>query len=152
MTKPRNGHPVTPPKNPDIFRVLHRNGELKILDARDRPVQGIIACDMALRPGMPPLMRMNLAAGGFEVVGVPGWQVFDPKAGKMRPVKRIEFTDGGEDFEPAIHMPAPPPAPPPAPATDVPQSETPASEAANAQGTDPAIPAADGPAAGGGGE
>lgn len=51
-----------------------------------------------MRPGIPPLMRVNCAAGNFEVEGAPVFTVFDPGTGKMRPVRRIEFADGGSDF------------------------------------------------------
>jgi len=98
MTKPKNGHPANPPERPTPFRVLFRNGVLKVLDAKDRPVEGIIACDIAMRPGVPPLMRMNLAAGAFEVESGAVFMLLDPRFSKMRPIKRVEFADGGDDF------------------------------------------------------
>ena len=149
--KPMNGQPANPEK-PDAFRVLHRRGVMKVLDALNRPVEGIIGVDMALRPGQPPLMRMNLAAGAFEVEGVPKFVVFDPKTQKIRPVARIVWEDGEDDFVPAVAMPPPvvSAAPPEAPAA--PQPETPTTSPANAPETDTPVQATDGGAAGQGSE
>lgn len=149
--KPMNGQPANPEK-PDAFRVLHRRGVMKVLDALNRPVEGIIGVDMALRPGQPPLMRMNLAAGAFEVEGVPKFVVFDPKTQKIRPVARIVWEDGEDDFVPAVAMPAPPATPADQGQANPPQPANTAPEAPNGPQTDTAVQATDGGAAGQGSE
>lgn len=98
-------------------QVRARNGTLSVLDANGRPIPGITAVDIALRPAKPPLMRLNMVAGNFEVEGVPMFGVTDPRDGRLRPVKRIEFADGDDAFEPpAIEAAAPAtPSTPPQP-------------------------------------
>lgn len=134
MNKPMNGNPVKPAKPSGMVRVIHRNGELKLMDARDRPVPGVIACDIAMRPGVPPLMRINVAAGGFEVEGVPTYQVIDPTSGKFRPVKRVEFADGGPDWVTPVHEAIPPVAQPGAPATETAPAAEASQQAPQGQG------------------
>jgi hypothetical protein len=101
------------------IRVVQRHGVLTVLDARSRPIEGIIAVDMALRPGRPPIMRLNMAAGAFEIEGVPSFAIMDPGTKTLRQVKRIEFADDGPPFEAPDIIAAPPPGPAPVPAGSV---------------------------------
>lgn len=80
-------------------RIVNKYGVLQVLDARGRNVEGIIAVDMAIRPGRPPIMRLNMAAAAFEIEGTPSFAIMDPGSKQLRPVKRIEFSDGGPPFE-----------------------------------------------------
>lgn len=93
-------------------QVRARNGTLSVLDANGRTIPGITAVDIALRPAKPPLMRLNMVAGNFDVEGVPMFAMIDPTDGRLRPVKSVEFADGGLSFEPpAIEAAAPASAP-----------------------------------------
>jgi hypothetical protein len=88
------------PKQPyQSIRIVHNFGTLQVIDARGRQVEGVIAVDMALRPGRPPIMRLNMACGAFEIEGTPVFAILDPQTKQLRPVRRIEFADGGAPFE-----------------------------------------------------
>lgn len=113
----------------DHIRVLNWGGELKVLDAKGNAVPGIIGCDVAMRPGVPPLMRINLAAGNFDVDGLPAFGMLDPRQGRFRPIRRVEFADGPDDFVPPVHVAAPPAASPEAPAPSTPGTGDGTSEA-----------------------
>jgi hypothetical protein len=132
--KQKNGAAPVRAIHADHIRVLNWDSQLRVLDAKGNQVPGIIACDVAMRPGLPPLMRLNLAAGNFDVDGLPSWQMMDPTMNKFRPIRRVEFTDGGPDFVPPVHVPAPPSAPPEAAAPSTPEPGTATSEAPQGSG------------------
>jgi hypothetical protein len=128
----------------DHLKITNQGGQLSIKDARGVEVPGIIACDVAMRPGIPPLMRINLAAGNFEVEGLPVFQMIDPSSNRFRPIAFVRFTDGGPDFVPAPAPPAPPSAPPIPAVTEQPTAETPTTSHANVTEQHSASPASDG--------
>lgn len=102
--------PAPPPlqMNSEHIRVTNYHGHLSVRDANGLDIPGIIACDVAMRPGAPPLMRINLAAGNFDVEGLPVFGMVDPVSRRFRPIKRVEFADGGDDFVAPVGQPAPP--------------------------------------------
>jgi hypothetical protein len=127
MKARHNGEVPSRAMHADHIRVLNWGGDLKVLDAKGNAVPGIIACDVAMRPGVPPLMRLNLAAGNFDVDGLPTFSIIDPTTGRFRPIKRVEFADGGDDFVPVVHVAAPAPpvvAQPEAAAASAPETGT----------------------------
>jgi hypothetical protein len=54
----------------------------------------VLAIDVMIRPGNPPLMSVALPAGPIDVVGKPIFAVVDPASGQPRVVRRIEWADG----------------------------------------------------------
>jgi hypothetical protein len=101
-------------------RLISDREGVRLIDARGRPVQGVIGVDMALRPGKPSLMRLNMMLAVFEVEGTPVWAVVDPQTNQIRPIRRIEFADGGTPFEAPEGAAIVPPAPmPPAAVSEI---------------------------------
>lgn len=52
------------------------------------------AVDIAVRPGKPPVVRLGLYCGNFDVAGVPVFSVADPATGRPKPVRKIIWFDG----------------------------------------------------------
>lgn len=98
--KRNNGSAPVRAIHADHIRVLNWGGELKVLDAKGNTVPGIIGCDVSMRPGVPPLMRLNLAAGNFDADGLPVFGMLDPRENRFRPIARVVFADGPDDFVP----------------------------------------------------
>lgn len=106
------------PKRYDQIRVIASAEGLTVKDALGGNMQ-TLGVDIGLRPGLPPVMVVRLAAGAFDVQGVAQYLAFDPETNAPRAVRRIEWADGT-----AIDFPLPPPpaqaaadaSPPPPPA------------------------------------
>jgi hypothetical protein len=77
------------------IRVVASPDGIRVWDANRKAIPGIISVDIALRPTSPPLMRVNMICGNFDVAGHPIFAVADPATGQPRPVVKIEFADGG---------------------------------------------------------
>ena len=91
-------------KDYSSLRVIAGPDGILVQDANRKAIPGIFGVDISIRPGKPPVMRVNLICGHFDVAGTPLFAVADPASGQPRLVSRIEFADGGT-FEPP-----PPPA------------------------------------------
>lgn len=131
MKRLNGAAPAEPPRKAvptDHVRVTHWNGQLTVKDAKNRDIPGIIAADVAMRPGAPPLMRLNLAAGNFDVEGLPTYGMMDPRSGRFRPIKGVEWADGTDDFEPPSHVPAPVVSPPASEASEQRATDTPTTD------------------------
>jgi hypothetical protein len=55
---------------------------------------GVLAVDVMIRPGNPPMLSIALPAGNVDVVGNAIFAIVDPASGSPRVVRRIEWADG----------------------------------------------------------
>lgn len=76
------------------LRVVASPDGLVVWDVNRKAVPGIISVDISLRPAQPPLMRVNMVCGNFDVAGTPVFAIVDPATGAPKPVARVEFSDG----------------------------------------------------------
>jgi hypothetical protein len=105
----------------DTLRVIGSPDGFAVYD-NSRTKLNVMALDLFIRPGNPPLMQVALPAGMIDVVGKALFAIVDMTTGKPRVVKRIEWADGeATDFpEPekapsVVNPPAAGPAPTEAP-------------------------------------
>ncbi len=83
------------PKNQySAIRVVASPDGLVVWDVNRKAVPGIISVDISLRPAKPPLMRVNMVCGNFDVAGTPMFAIVDPATGAPKAVTRVEFSDG----------------------------------------------------------
>jgi hypothetical protein len=75
-------------------RVIASKDGILVQDARGRAMPGVISVDIALRPGRPPVMRLNMVCGHFDVHSTPVFAVADPATGQPKPIRSIQFADG----------------------------------------------------------
>lgn len=54
----------------------------------------VMALDLFVRPGQPPLMQIAMPAGNIDVVGKALFAIVDVATGKPRVVRKIEWADG----------------------------------------------------------
>ena len=75
------------------LRVIASPQGFAVYDSSRRKLN-ILALDLFLRPGNPPLMQIAMPAGNIDIVGKALFVVVDLATGKPRVVKRIEWADG----------------------------------------------------------
>lgn len=67
----------------------------KVIDVETgEEVKGVRRVDIKIAVDDAIRMTVELCANAVEAQGVAEYQVADPKTGKLRKVKRIEFADG----------------------------------------------------------
>jgi hypothetical protein len=79
--------------NIDTLRVIGSPQGFAVYDNARRKLN-VMALDLFIRPGNPPLMQIAMPAGNIDVVGKSLFAVVDMATGKPRIVKRIEWADG----------------------------------------------------------
>ena len=85
-------------QNLDTLRVIGSPQGFAVYDNARRKL-AIMALDVFIRPGQPPLMQIAMPAGNIDVVGKALFAVVDPETGKPRVVRRIDWADGSSvDF------------------------------------------------------
>jgi hypothetical protein len=77
----------------DQLRVIGSPQGFAVYDNARRKLS-IMALDVFIRQGHPPLMQIAMPAGNIDVVGKTLFAIADPQTGKPRVVKRIEWADG----------------------------------------------------------
>jgi hypothetical protein len=77
----------------DQIRIVASPDGMFVKDARGGEMR-TFGIDISLRPMQPPVMRINLFAGNFDVVGHPTFLVQDVTTGQPKAAKRIEYWDG----------------------------------------------------------
>jgi hypothetical protein len=77
----------------DTLRVIGSPDGFAVYDT-GRTKLNIMALDLFIRPGNPPLMQVAMPAGMIDVVGKALFAIVDVATGKPRVVKRIEWADG----------------------------------------------------------
>ena len=96
----------------DEVRVIASRDGYSVYGPKKEKLQAV-AVDVLIRPGSPPIISLALPGGQIDIAGGAFYAVFDPRAGRARVVKRIEWADGeATDF----------PVPPQAPAIVTPES------------------------------
>ena len=77
----------------DQLRVIGSPQGFAVYDNARRKLN-VMALDLFIRPGNPPLMQIAMPAGNIDVVGKALFAIVDVATGKPRVVKRIEWADG----------------------------------------------------------
>jgi hypothetical protein len=77
----------------DTLRVMADPNGYQVYDTA-RNKLNVLACDILIRPGQPPLLQISLPAGRIDVVGTPLFALVDPDTGRPRVVKRVDWADG----------------------------------------------------------
>ena len=77
----------------DQLRVIGSPQGFAVYDNARRKLN-VMALDLFIRPGNPPLMQIAMPAGNIDVVGKALFAIVDLATGKPRVVKRIEWADG----------------------------------------------------------
>ena len=77
----------------DQLRVIGSPQGFAVYDNARRKLN-VMALDLFIRPGNPPLMQIAMPAGNIDVVGKALFAIVDLATGKPRIVKRIEWADG----------------------------------------------------------
>ena len=89
----------------DQLRVIASPNGVTVVDEKRNALTNVFGINLAVRPGKPPVMQLNLLAGAFDVAGVPTFLAADPAGGPPKAVKSIEWWDGT-----GVAFPEPPPA------------------------------------------
>jgi hypothetical protein len=77
----------------DQLRVIGSPQGFAVYDNARRKLN-VMALDLFIRPGNPPLMQIAMPAGNIDVVGKALFAIVDVATGKPRVVRRIEWADG----------------------------------------------------------
>jgi hypothetical protein len=83
----------------DTLRVIGSPDGFAVYDT-GRNKLNIMALDLFIRPGNPPLMQVAMPAGMIDVVGKALFAIVDVDTGKPRVVRRIEWADGAHTVFP----------------------------------------------------
>lgn len=77
----------------DTLRVIGSPQGFAVYDNARRKLN-VMALDLFIRPGNPPLMQIAMPAGNVDVVGKALFAIVDLATGKPRIVTRITWADG----------------------------------------------------------